>query len=234
MSENTSEFMKILDETDVKTWITTDAVTDRFSQRGFRVTWIDWNSDFRNTDLQIEDIIFGYNDVSLEPFLEDGKHGSAIGQYGETAYWQNLGLTHNHTIRLQVYRPGQESPIEISGKLLAQRFYSDKEEKRSIAPGGPQSMSRDNFSGAWSSWYEDLVSKMSYILDGGWDNKSINNKRELQDHLEHKKRIDYLTENYHGKFAEVTLSDWQSTRCIIWKRDRYSRSRISRAWSKKS
>ena len=99
---------------------------------------------------------------------------------------------------------------------MAQRFYLDKEEKRSLAPGGPQSMSRDTFSGAWSSWYEDLVSKMSYILDGGWDNKSINNKRELQDHLEHKKRIDYLTENYPGKFADVTLSDWQRVHDVLF------------------
>ena len=216
MSENPSEFTKILDETDVKTWIKTDAVTDRFSRRGFRVTWIDWNSDFRNTDLQIEDVIVGYDDVSLEPFLEPGNHGSAIGQYGETTYWQKLGLTHNHTITLKVYRPGEASQIEISAKLLAHRFYSDKEEKRSLAPGGPQSMSRDNFSGAWSSWYEDLVSRMSYILDGGLDNKSINTTRELQDHLEKKKRINYLTENYPGEFAKVTLSDWQKVHDVLF------------------
>ena len=117
MSENISEFTKILDETDVKTWIKTDVVTDRFSTRGFRVTWIDWNSDFRNTDLQIEDVIVGYDDVSLEPFLESGKHGSAIGQYGETTYWQKLGLTHNHTIHLKVYATDKSLQLKFLGNF---------------------------------------------------------------------------------------------------------------------
>lgn len=216
MSQDSSSFTKILDETDVKTWIKTDVVTDRFSKRGFRVTWIDWDSDFRNTELQIEDVIVGYDDVSLEPFLEPGKHGSAIGQYGETTYWQKLGAAHNKLINLKVFRPKTESLIEISGKLLARRFYTDKEEKRSIAPEGPQRMAHDAFSGAWSSWYENLVSKMSYILDGGWDNKSINNKKELQEHQEHKKRLDYLVENYPGQFAKITLSDWKQVYDVLF------------------
>ena len=134
---NNSEFTKILDETDVKTWIKTDAVTDPFVRRGFRVTWIDWDSDFRDSDLQIEDVIVGYGNVSFEPFLEPGKHGSAIGQYGETTYWQKLGIKHNQEIALKVFREGIEEPLEISGKLLAQRFYYDVKEKRALGPGGP-------------------------------------------------------------------------------------------------
>ena len=213
---NTLDFTKILDETDVKAWITTDAVTDSFVQNGFRVTWIDWNSDFRNSDLQIEDIIVGYDEVSLEPFLESGKHGSAIGQHGETTYWQNLGgIKHGHAITLKVFREGIKEILEISGKLLARRFYSDSaaaEGKRSLGPGGPPSMTRDDFSSAWSGWYEKLVWKMSYILDGGWDHKNINSKKELQEHVEHKKRIDFLQEKYPGPFADVILSDWQKVR----------------------
>ena len=210
MDKNISEFTKILDETDVKTWIKTDAVTNSLVQNGFRVTWIDWNSDFRNSDLQIEDIIIGYDNVSLEPFLEAGKHGSAIGQHGETTYWQKQGgVKHGHIITLNIFREGVKKTLKISGKLLARRFYSDSEGKRALGPGGPASMSRDDFSGAWSGWYEKLVWKMSYILDGGLDHKSINTKKEMQEHDEHKKRMDYLQEKYSGPFADVVLSDWK-------------------------
>ena len=140
-ADKTLEFTKILDETDIKTWIKTDAVTDSFVQNGFRVTWIDWDSDFRNTDLQIEDVIIGYDDVSLEQFLEPGKHGSAIGQHGETTYWQKLGLKHGHTITLKVFREGEKDILEISGKLLAHRFYTDLAEKE----GGKRAL------GSWRS-----------------------------------------------------------------------------------
>ena len=68
---------------------------------------------------------------------------------------------------------------------------------------------RDGFSGSWSGWYESLVKKMSYILDGGWDYRTINNKKETQEHEEHKERIDFLQEKYPGPFADVILSDWQ-------------------------
>lgn len=207
-----AEFTKITDETDVKAWIKTDAVITSFVQNGFRVTWIDWDSDFRNSDLQIEDVIIGYDDVSFEQFLEPGKHGSAVGQYGETAYWQKLGgIKHDHAITLKVFREGKKEILEIPGKLLAQRFYTDSTEdrKRSLGPGGPPSILRDDFSGSWSGWYEKLVWKMSYILDGGWDHKKISNKKELQEHEEHKKRIDFLQEKYPGPFADVVLSDWQ-------------------------
>ena len=213
-NSNVSDLTKILDETDVKTWITTDAVTDSFVQNGFRVTWIDWDSDFRNTDLQIEDVVTGYDDVSFEQFLEPGKHGSAIGQHGETTYWQKLTLKHGHTITLKVFRQGIEESLEISGKLLARRYYSDNiaDSKRSLGPGGPPDMSRDGFSFAWSAWYEKIVSKMSSILDGGWDHKSIDNKRELQEHEGQKERIDYLQEKYPGPFADIILADWQKVR----------------------
>ncbi len=208
-----AEFTKILDETDVKAWIKTDAVTDSFVQKGFRVTWIDWDSDFRNSDLQIEDIIIGYDDISFEPFLESGKHGSAIGQYGETAYWQKLDeIKHGHAITLKVFREGVKEILGIPGKLLAQRFYYDsatEDRKRALGPGGPPSMSRDDFSVSWSGWYESLAKKMSSILDGGWDHKRINNKKELQEHEGHRERIDYLQEKYPGPFADVVLSDWQ-------------------------
>ncbi|MCA9827856.1 MAG: hypothetical protein KC444_05630 [Nitrosopumilus sp.] len=203
------EYTRIPDDTDVKTWITTDAVTDPFLQKGFRVTWIDWDSSFRDSDLQIEDVIVGYDDVSFESFLEPGKHGSAIGQYGETTYWQNLGVKNGHAITLKVFRQGAKEHLLIPGKLLARRFYYDSEEKRALGPGGPPSMSSDGFSGSWSGWYEKLVWKMSYILDGGWDHRRINNKKEMEEHDSHKERIDYIMEHYPGKFADLVLSDWQ-------------------------
>ena len=210
---NLTGLVKINDETDVKAWIKTDAVTDSFVQNGFRVTWIDWDSDFRNSDLEIEDIIIGYDDVSFEPFLEPGKHGSAIGQHGETAYWQKLeGVKHGHTITLNIFRERVQKTLKIPGNLLARRFYYDTaaaKGKRALGPGGPPNMLRDDFSGSWSGWYENLVKKMSYILDGGWDNKKINNKKELEEHEGHKKRVDYMQEKYPGPFADAVLSDWQ-------------------------
>ena len=214
-SNNSSlaDFTEITDETDVKTWIKTDVVTNSFVQNGFRVTWIDWDSDFRNSDLQIEDIIIGYDEISFEQFLEPGMHGSAVGQHGETAYWQKLeGIRHGHTITLKVFREGKKEILEIPGKLLAQRFYTDSTEdrKRALGPGGPAKVDRDGFSGSWSGWYEGFVKKMSSILDGGWDHKSINNKKELQEHERQKERVDHIQEKYPGPFADVILSDWHT------------------------
>lgn len=153
-------------------------------------------------------MILGYDDVSMEEFLAPGKHGNAIGQHGETTYWQKLGVKHDQEITLKVFRAGINEILEIPGRLLARKFYRDSQERRSLGPGGPPSMSSDGFSGSWSGWYEKLVSKMSYILDGGWDHKKINSKRELKEHEGRKKRVDFLIEHYPGLFADCVLSDW--------------------------
>ena len=185
-----------------------------YDRPGFRVTWIEWDSEFRNTDLRIGDLVVGVDGKSLDEFLQPGKQGRAVGQYHETSYWQESGAKPGQEITLQVIRDGQ--PLDIKGKLHPNYFYYDGEGKNALAPGGPPrlSTSTDRFS-SWSGWYEKLVWKMSYILDGAWDWRGINNKKELEEHDEHKERIDYLTATYPGPFSQATLSDWTSVRNIL-------------------
>ncbi|MGI9543429.1 MAG: hypothetical protein ACR2MX_09230 [Cyclobacteriaceae bacterium] len=171
---------------------------------GFRVEWIEWDSDFRNSELQIGDLIVGVNEVSYKKGTTEAS--KAIGQYAEATHWEKADAKDQQTITLKVKR-NQES-LSITGKIQAHRFYYDANERRALGSGGPDRMVNDGFGGSWSMWYEEFVKRSSYILNSGWNRGSFNNKKELETHLGHKDRVTYLVKNYPGPFAELTLSDW--------------------------
>lgn len=98
--------------------------------RGFLVTWIDWDSDFRR-HLRINDLIVGVNGQSLAPFLQPGKMGKGVGQPGEPSYWNDIGAKHDDVIALSVLRDGE--PVTVEGKLHLEYFYYDAQGKTAIA-----------------------------------------------------------------------------------------------------
>jgi hypothetical protein len=209
------ELVKVGDD-EILSGIKTEAMLqpDReYSRPGFRVTWIEWDSNFRKSGLQIEDLIIEVDGKTLEPFLQPGKMGTAIGQPNESIHWKQIGAKVDQPIRLKVIRGRQT--IELTAKLHPQFFYYDGKGRPSLGPGGPPRLAHGEQFTEWSMWYEKLVWKMSYILDGAWDWRSINNKKELQEHEDHKERIDYLLKTYPGPFADAVMSDWTAVREVL-------------------
>jgi hypothetical protein len=180
-----------------------------YSRPGFRVTWIEWDSDFRKAGLQIEDLIIEVDGKTLEAFLQPGKMGTAIGQANESIQWQQVGAKPDQPVRLKVMRG--EQTLEITGKLHPFYFYYDSKARPSLGPGGPPRLAHGEQFTEWAMWYEKLVWKMSYILDGAWDwRRSINNRRELEEHEAYRERIEYLQKTYPGPFTEAVKSDWEA------------------------
>jgi len=203
-----TELIKLGDT--ISSRIKTDKQFGLFVQDGYRVTWIEWDSAFRDTDLQIGDVIIALDGEAYRDVPDGNVSGSAIGQYGEEYAWTQAGARDGQAITLTVVRDGQQR--EISGELRAHRFYYTTDGKQALAPGGPVRLASDGFSGSWASWYETLVKKQSFILDSGWERTSFNNARELKEHLGHQERIDYLTKNHTGTFAETVKADWERVR----------------------
>jgi len=190
--------------TDLRSGVTTDGEIDT-EPRGFRVTWIDWDSDFRR-HLRINDLIVGVNGQSLAPFLQAGKMGKGVGQPGEPSYWTDIGATPDSSVALSVLRDGE--PVTVEGKLHLEYFYYDTQGKTAMAPGGPQRLANDGFDGAWSIWLEKFVFKLSLHFASGWTQRSYNSRNELEWYIEQKPRIDLLLEKYPGPFADVMHDDW--------------------------
>lgn len=181
-----------------------------YSRPGFRVTWIEWDSNFRKAGLQIEDLLIEVEGKTLDGFLQPGKMGTAIGQANESIQWQQIGAKPDQPVRLKVMRG--EQTLEITAKLHPHYFYYDSKSRPSLGPGGPPRLAHGEQFTEWSMWYEKLVWKMSYILDGAWDWARINNRRELEEHEGHKERIEYLQKTYPGPFADAVKSDWEAVR----------------------
>jgi len=202
---------------DIRSGIQTDEVLEQ-EPYGFRVTWIDWDSAFRDTDLEIGDLIVALDGV---PYTKESRAESApraVGQYHESLFWEDRGAAGGDEIALtvlRVTREGGEERHEIHGALLGEGFYKDAQDRVALGPGGPPRRSTSAEDGQWSSWagwYETFVKQASYVLDSGWDRGSFNNRKQLANHLEERERIDYLLEHYPGPFTEAAAADWERVR----------------------
>lgn len=202
---------------DVRTGIQTDEVLE-LEPYGFRVTWVAWDSPFRDTDLRIGDLIVGLDGVPYAKETRSESAPRAIGQYQEPTFWEERGAADGDEITLSVLRAtpdGGEQALEIRGSLRAEVFYYDAKERVALGPGGPPrraSSAEDGALSNWAGWYETFVKQASYVLDAGWDRGSFNNRRQLADHLEERGRIDYLLEHYPGPFADAAAADWERVR----------------------
>jgi hypothetical protein len=187
---------------------------------GYRVTWIHWDSGFRGTDLRIGDRITGVDD---HPYTLDNRkellaHGSAIGNYAESTYWEKHGGREGKRITLHVWRKGKT--FDVTGTLRADRFYYARDDKPALGPGGPPRLVNDGFDSAWMSWYEKFVFEASKILDGGFRRHSVNNRMALEALLAEKPRIDHLLASYPGPFADTAKQDWQTVHDVLLGKER--------------
>jgi hypothetical protein len=190
---------------------------------GVRVTWIKWDSGFRRSGLAVGDRVIA---VDGKPFvkpatLEELQRVSPklIGQYAEDQTWKERGASDGSELTLTVLRRAPSGvgleQLEIKGKLRAERVYSSDSGRRLIGPGGPEELGNDGFDGAWSSWYEQQTRLGEKVLDFGWTQQRFTSRNELQSHLEHKKRVDFLVEKYPGPFADAVKEDWQRVRASL-------------------
>ncbi len=191
----------------IKSGIVTEKVFEQ-EPKGYRVVWIDWDSDFRNTDLQIGDLIIGVDGKKYENIHDGNISPLAVGQHLESVHWERVGAKEGQEITLDILRH-QEKPLQIEGKLQYEKIYSMDDGKRSLSPNGPPTLSNDGFGSPWSMWYENFVKKSSYILDFVWERwGSLVTKKELEEQEALEPRIDYLAKNYPGPFADSVVSDW--------------------------
>lgn len=204
--------------TDVKSGIRTDVKYDQVPF-GYHVTWIEWDSYFRDSDLRIGDLIIGVDDVRFA--RKDHNLGLAIGNHAETSFWSKRGAKDEQSVKLIVYRDEQE--VTITGRLRANRFYANALGRATMDDGGPERLNAEKdpdgrtlFSQSWAAWYEAKTNGQSgsypYIMDGGWERPSFHNRKEFEAHLADKPRIDYLAATYPSKFADAMKRDWERVR----------------------
>lgn len=197
---------------EVRTGLRTDEVLE-LPPYGFRVTWIDWDSPFRDSGLEIGDLIVAVDGEALT--AEDRRRTAprTVGQYQEAQGWADRGAAAGDAVVLTVLRGPNE--LEITGSLYEETFYRDGQERVALGPGGPprrSSSAEDGSLSNWAGWYKDYVKRCSVVLDGGWNRATFNNLRELRDHLDERPRIDYLLEHYPGPFADAAAADFERVR----------------------
>ena len=203
---------------DIATGIQTSAEFD-VRPFGYRVTWINWDSYFRESELRLGDRILGVNG---ERYTREAHNlGYAIGNHGENRYWADRGAKDGDPVTLIVERDGEE--ITVSGRLMANRFYFSDDGRQTLGLGGPDRLLPEVdengsrvFDSSWGGWYQDKTEpkpgSWQFLLDGSWERTGFNNRMELEAHLEDKERIDYLVEKYPSEFAETMRRDWEHVR----------------------
>jgi hypothetical protein len=191
--------------TDVRSGIHTEGDLEG-DPPGFRVEWIDWDSDFRR-ELRLNDLITAVNGQPLTPFLQPGKLSKGVGQPAEGQYWSDIGAAAGAEIALTVLRDGQ--PVTVTGGLGTDWFHYDAAGRPALGPDGPARLSNDGFADAWASWYEQVQTRLSRILTRGLTMRSLNTRNELADLLEHEPRVAYLQSHWPGPFAQAVHDDWR-------------------------
>lgn len=212
MSDGSIE--KILSQ-DLKSGLKTTLI-DEGGELYVRVSWINWDSGFRDSGLLIQDRIIGVNGTPLmlpeDPKERRISRDRVIGGLTESKTFAEMGLQDGQQITLQVLRrnvPGQGfTKREFTGSVRLERSYSTREGKPAIAPGGPENLGRNDVGDTWMSWLERRVAEWSAFLDGRWFNK-FDSRRELASHLELKPRIDAALSSYSGEFSRRLAEDWQ-------------------------
>ncbi len=182
-----------------------------------RVSWIAWNSGFRGSGLQVGDQIVAVNGETITCPSELRELQRAIrelpGGLNEGDVFAAKGLKDGGSLSLTIRRrryPGEGwLTQEVNGRILAERIYSYPSSRRGMGPTGPDGLANDGFDGAWSSWYEKRVFDWERVLDGGWQAR-LNTRTALASHLEEKPRVDLLSKNYPGPFADAVRADWEA------------------------
>lgn len=181
-----------------------------------RVSWIHWDSGFRDSGLEVEDRIAAVGGVPIR-LPEDPKErrmarDRVIGGLSESTLFAELGLKDGAPLALKVLRrqvPGRGwTRLDVTGRVRAERLYYTSDGKPAVAPGGPERLGRNDVGETWMSWLERREFEWSYILDGRWLGK-FNSRIELANHLELEGRIDHALATYPGEFSRRLAEDWQ-------------------------
>ncbi|MEO8061930.1 MAG: hypothetical protein ABI821_04190 [Pseudomonadota bacterium] len=181
-----------------------------------RVSWIHWDSGFRDSGLAVEDRIVALNGAPLtlpdEPQARRNARDEVIGGLREAALFAEMGLKDGSPLTLTILRrnvPGRGwAKLDFTGWVRAERLYFTAAEKSAIAPGGPERLGRNDAGDSWMTWLERRVFEWECILDGRWLGK-FDSRRLLAEHLELKPRIDAALAEYPGDFSKRLAEDWQ-------------------------
>lgn len=190
--------------TDVRSGVVSESDLEN-DPPGFRVVWIDWDSDFRR-ELRLNDLITGVNGQPLTALLQPGKVYAGVGQPGERTYWEQVGAIAGSEVALTVVR--DDADVVATGHLGTDWFHYDADGRPAIGPGGPARLANDGFDSPWMSWLEKLQRQLSIILTLGWTARGFNNRRELAELLDERPRIEYLRAHWPGSFADTLAADW--------------------------
>jgi hypothetical protein len=189
--------------------VTTDEMIDA-EPYCFRVTWIAWDSSFRDSGLQIGDRVIGIDGERYDRARRKEFVHKAFGMYSETQHWQNIKAEEGHGTTVMVKRRGEV--IAIAGSIRGERRWTGHDGRRTLGPNGPDYLSTDGFDdGSWTGWYEKQVKFMSNVLDGAWLRR-INTRNLLKEHLEAWPRVEFYLKKYPGPFADVLKADWEAVR----------------------
>lgn len=187
-----------------------------------RVAWIHWDSGFRDSGLQIEDLIVAVNGIPLALPADTRERQNytpkLIGQYGEYNGFAGGPLKDDSPITLTVLRrnrPGRGyKSLEVKGRLRAERIYNDAAGRRALAPGGPENLGRDGTDEAWLGWYGKRLWDWERLLDGRWM-QGLNNRMERESHQQHKARVELALQKYPGEFSKRLKEDFDAVdRCL--------------------
>jgi len=181
----------------------------------FRVSFIPWDSAFRQTDLRAGDQIIAVNGIAVSKPNADKMErylATAVGQYQESQFWEKAGLKEDTPLTLTVRRrnhPGEGwITLEFTAELRLNRQYINAQERWILGAGGPDNYESDGFYGSWAAWYEQLVNRLTNVFANAWQPRAFSSRFELETHLEDQARVDYLNEHYPGPLATAVKEDW--------------------------
>jgi len=210
----------------IRSGLTTSPMLDS-TPAGVRVTWINWDSGFRNTGLQIGDRVVAVDGKPIvkPPTLPELQRmlPKLVGQYAEYQGWAERGARDGTAVTLTVHRRSPTGTghvtVPIKGKVLAERGYRNAENREVYGPGGPQRMyQNDGFDTAWSSWYEferGYARFCERVLDDGFSSGRITSRTMLAELMESKPRIDFLLKRYPGPFSKAAAEDFALTLAVL-------------------
>ena len=181
-----------------------------------RVDWINWDSGFRGSGLQVGDDIIAIGGASLGADAATARKIPLVGQLDESIFWSAQKLKDGDPLRLTVRRrriPGVGwEAIAINGTLRAERVYIRDDKDRILGVGGPKRLVKDDFLDAWSTWYDALVFDWERQLGRAVWNSRQDSRRLLDAHMSDEARVRYLVDHYPGPFATAVLADWELVR----------------------